>query len=134
MAGVVTLIRSAALAGAPYAYAATAPAGSRYVHLAGACPIDADGATVAPGDVGMQALACVDNLRAALAAAGATLGDVVHTRVLVASSSRDDLVAAWNVVRAQFGDHDAPSTLMGVTVLGYPDQLVELEAVAAVGP
>ena len=29
------------------------------------------------------------------------------------------------------GDHDARSTLLGVTVLGYPDQLVEVEAVAA---
>jgi len=30
-----------------------------------------------------------------------------------------------------FGSHDAPSTLLGVSVLGYPDQLVEVEAVAA---
>ena len=29
-----------------------------------------------------------------------------------------------------FGEHDAPSTLLGVAVLGYPDQLVEIEAVA----
>lgn len=34
------------------------------------------------------------------------------------------------VVRDAFGDHDVPSTLMGVTVLGYHDQLVEIEAVA----
>jgi hypothetical protein len=49
-----------------------------------------------------------------------------------ATTERDDLVTAWNVVRDAFGDHDVPSTLVGVTVLGYPDQLVELEAVAAV--
>jgi hypothetical protein len=36
------------------------------------------------------------------------------------------------VVRAAFGEHDAPSTLLGVTVLGYDGQLVEIEAVAAV--
>ncbi|HEX5288539.1 MAG TPA: RidA family protein, partial [Streptosporangiaceae bacterium] len=41
-----------------------------------------------------------------------------------------DLVAAWDVVSAAFGEHDAPSTLLGVTVLGYPGQLVEIEAVA----
>jgi hypothetical protein len=35
------------------------------------------------------------------------------------------------VVRRGFGDHDAPSTLLGVAVLGYPDQLVEVEAIAA---
>src|SRR5699024_10017959 len=52
-------------------------------------------------------------------------------RVLVASSDRADLVAVWDVVRAAFGDHDVPATLLGVTVLGYPGQLVEVEAVAA---
>ena len=36
------------------------------------------------------------------------------------------------MVAEAFGNHDVPSTLMGVTVLGYPDQLVEIEAVAVV--
>jgi enamine deaminase RidA (YjgF/YER057c/UK114 family) len=68
----------------------------------------------------------------ALAEAGAGLEDVISTRVLVASSRQADLVTAWEVVRSAFGDHDPPSTLLGVTVLGYDDQLVEIEAVAAV--
>ena len=71
-------------------------------------------------------------MQAALTASGASLQDVISTRVLVASARREDLVAAWAVVRDSFGDHDVPSTLMGVTVLGYKDQLVEIEAVAAV--
>ncbi len=74
----------------------------------------------------------METLRGALDAAGAHLTDVISTRVLVASADRADLHAAWNAVSAAFGDHDAPSTLLGVTVLGYPDQLVEIEAVAAV--
>ena len=48
------------------------------------------------------------------------------------SARQADLVTAWEVIRAAFGDHDAPSTLLGVSVLGYPDQLVEIEAVAAI--
>lgn len=64
--------------------------------------------------------------------AGATLANVISTRVLVAATSQADLVTAWEVIRSAFGDHDVPSTLLGVTVLGYDDQLVELEAVAAV--
>ena len=59
---------------------------------------------------------------------------MLKTTVFVASAQRADLVAAWEVVEAAFGDHDAPSTLLGVTVLGYPDRLVEIEAVAAVAP
>ncbi|MGH3155244.1 MAG: Rid family hydrolase [Streptosporangiaceae bacterium] len=129
----VTLIRSAALSGAAeYAYAAAAAAGSRLVFLAGACPLNYDGSTAAPGDYPGQAAKAFGNMRVALAEAGAVLEDVLATRVLVASARREDLVAAWQVVRDRFGDHDVPSTLMGVTVLGYPGQLVEIEAVAAV--
>lgn len=133
MVRAVTLIRSAALSDvAEYAYAATAPAGARLIFLAGSCPLDEDGATVAVGDYAGQAARCVENLRTALAAAGADLQDVISTRVLVASARQPDLVTAWEVVRDAFGEHDVPSTLMGVTVLGYHDQLVEVEAVAAV--
>lgn len=35
-------------------------------------------------------------------------------------------------MRESFGEHDVPSTLHGVTVLGYEEQLVEVEAIAAV--
>lgn len=48
----------------------------------------------------------------------------------VASTRRPDLVTTWNVYREYMGGHDVPSTLLGVTVLGYDDQLVEVEAVA----
>jgi len=57
---------------------------------------------------------------------------VLSTRVLVASSNQSDLVEAWTVVREAFGGHDVPSALMGVTVLGCTNQLVEIEAVAAI--
>lgn len=129
----VELIRSSELSDvAQYAYAATAPSEARLIFLAGACPLDADGATVAIGDYAGQAAACIENMTTALVAAGAGIADVISTRVLVASARQADLVAAWDVVHAAFGDHDVPSTLLGVTVLGYTDQLVEIEAVAAV--
>ncbi len=37
---------------------------------------------------------------------------------------------SWNEVASAFGEHDAPSTLLGVAVLGYAGQLVEIEAIA----
>jgi enamine deaminase RidA (YjgF/YER057c/UK114 family) len=133
VARAVTLIRSASLSDiAEYAYAATAPAGSRLIFLAGSCPLNEDGSTAAIGDYAGQAAKAVENMRIALAESGASLQDVITTRVLVASARQEDLVAAWEVVRDSFGDHDVPSTLMGVTVLGYNDQLVEIEAIAAV--
>jgi enamine deaminase RidA (YjgF/YER057c/UK114 family) len=117
---------------APYAYAAVAHDVSRLVFTAGACPLDETGATVAVGDVAEQAEQVMENLTTALHAAGAALTDVIKTTVYVASQSREDLLAAWEVVSRRFGDHDAPSTLLGVAVLGYRDQLVEVEAVAAI--
>ena len=128
------LVRPAELTDtAPYAYAAVSSPGTRLVFTAGACPLDAAGATVAPGDVAAQAEQVMQNLRIALSAAGADLDDVLKTTVYVASEERADLVTAWEVVKRHFGSHDAPSTLLGVSTLGYPDQLVEVEAVAAVG-
>jgi enamine deaminase RidA (YjgF/YER057c/UK114 family) len=130
----VELIRSDQLSpDVPYAYAATAPAGSRFVFLAGSCPLNPDGSTAAKGDYAGQAGTCIDNLVIALQEAGASIEDVISTRVLVASSQRADLVTAWDAVRDAFGAHDVPSTLLGVTVLGYEDQLVEVEAIAVVG-
>ena len=129
----VQLIRASALSDvAQYAYAATAPNDARLLFLAGACPLNEDGTTAAAGDYAGQAARCIENMTQALAAADATICDVISTRVLVASSQRDDLVTVWEVVREAFGDHDVPSTLVGVTVLGYADQLVEIEAIAAV--
>ena len=128
----VRLIRSEDLtARAPYAYAAVTEPTARIVVTAGACPLDPSGATVAVGDVAGQAEQVMANLRTALLAAGADLDSVVKTTVYVATRDREDLVAAWDVVRRHFGEHDAPSTLLGVSVLGYEDQLVEVEAVAA---
>src|SRR3712207_45287 len=100
------------------------------VFTAGACPLDAEGATVGVGDVAAQARQVMANLVTALEGAGAGLSDVLKTTVFVATSDRDDLVAAWKEVRAAFGDHDAPSTLVGVTVLGYPDQRSQMAAVS----
>jgi enamine deaminase RidA (YjgF/YER057c/UK114 family) len=126
----VQLVRSTQLfPGAPYAYAARAQQPD-LIFTAGACPLDEQGQVTAPADVGAQMRQALGNLRIALEESGAALQDVVKTTVYVASGDRQDLVTAWNEVAAFFGDHDAPSTLLGVAVLGYPGQLVEIEAVA----
>ena len=129
----VELIRSQELSDkVPYAYAAIARGGSA-VFTAGACPLDSDGQVVAVGDLAGQTERVMENLAAALRAAGVGLDSVLKTTVFVVTQKQSDLYAAWEVVRRHFGDHDAPSTLLGVTVLGYGDQLVEVEAVAAKG-
>ena len=123
----VRLVRAPDLATAPYAYAAVV---DQLVFTAGACPLDDQGVVVAPGDFERQAHEVMRNLTVALEAAGSGLQHVAKSTVYVASADRADLGAVWNVVRSYFGDHDAPSTLLGVAVLGYTDQLVEVEAVA----
>jgi enamine deaminase RidA (YjgF/YER057c/UK114 family) len=128
---VVRLIRNDRLyQGVPYAYAAAAPVAS-LVFTAGACPLDGTGQVVAPGDIAAQARQALANLRVALEECGCGFADVLKTTVFVASSDRADLVTAWNEVASAFGEHDAPSTLLGVAALGYEGQLVEIEAVAA---
>ncbi|MFF3115243.1 RidA family protein [Kitasatospora sp. NPDC057904] len=127
----VKLIRSTRLTPAvDYAYAAAVDAPVRTLWLAGACPLDEKGRTVAVGDYEGQAHQVMRNLITALEDAGAARTDIARTTVYVASSRQADLVKVWNVYRSYMAEHDAPSTLLGVAVLGYADQLVEVEAVA----
>ena len=113
--------------GVPYDY--TAKAGE-LVFAAGACPLDEEGQVVGPGDLEAQSAKSSDNLLEALAEAGAGVDDLLKTTIYVVGQERADLVRAWDVISARLGR--APSTLLGVSFLGYPDQLVEIEAVAAV--
>lgn len=115
--------------GAPYHYAAIARSPG-LVFAAGACPLDESGRVVALGDIEAQAARAVDNLLLALEAAGATLADVVKTTVYVVATEQADLVRAWSVVSGKFAPARPPSTLLGVAVLGYTGQLVEIEAIA----
>ena len=115
--------------GAPYEYAAAAPPGARLVFAAGACPLNDAGEILAPGDYELQARAALDNLRLALESAGSSFEQLLKTTVYVASDDRAQLVRVWRVVEETFAPARPPSTLLGVAVLGYPGQLVEVEAV-----
>ncbi|MFD9687243.1 RidA family protein [Kitasatospora sp. NPDC059146] len=131
MNSAVKLVRNTRLTQAvDYAYAAVVDAPVRSLWLAGACPLDEEGRTVAVGDYEGQAHQVMRNLITVLEDAGAGLTDIARTTVYVASGNQADLVKVWNVYREYLGEHDAPSTLLGVSVLGYTDQLVEVEAVA----
>ncbi len=73
MPDAVALLHVPALSNvAEYAYAATVEPPARLVFTAGACPLNAEGRTVAPGDHAAQARQVMTNLKTALAAAGAT--------------------------------------------------------------
>ncbi|TNM68548.1 RidA family protein [Streptomyces sp. NP160] len=129
--GPVRLLRSGQLTpSVPYAYAAATDRPGRLLFTAGACPLDEECRVVAPGDHVAQAEQVLANLRTVLREAGTDLTDVVKTTVYVASDRREVLGEVWDVVARTFGEHDAPSTLLGVAALGWPDQLVEVEAVA----
>ncbi len=117
----------------PYGYASLLRAGEALLVAAGACPIDEEGRVPEPDDLAAQARRAVANLAAVLHEAGAGLDDVLRTTVYVATADRAELVDAYEAVRAEFHGSDPPSTLVGVTLLGYPGQRLEVEAVAAVG-
>jgi len=103
--------------------------GNRLVTTAGAVPLDAAGNLVGTGDHLAQARQTLGNLELALEAAGAQGSDVVKTTVYVVAEDRADLTAVWEMVR-ESGVAEAASTLLGVSLLGYEGQLVEIEAIA----
>jgi enamine deaminase RidA (YjgF/YER057c/UK114 family) len=115
----------------PPGYSHAAVASGRTVFAAGAVPLDGEGRLVGAGDRVAQTRQVLDNLRVQLEAAGARPSDVVKSTVLVVATAMEELDEAWDVIMAS-DFAGAPSTLLGVTVLGYPGQLVEVEAVAVV--
>ncbi|MGO9195871.1 MAG: RidA family protein [Acidimicrobiales bacterium] len=119
---------------APYAYATVAVPDDSLVFCAGACPIDESGRVAAPDDLEAQAKLAVSNLAAVLREAGCSLGDVLRTTVYVATSDHAELVRGWEAVRTEFEGVDPPSTLLGVSLLGYSGQRIEIEAIAAARP
>jgi enamine deaminase RidA (YjgF/YER057c/UK114 family) len=120
---------SSLFAGAPYEYAAVVPSGARLVFAAGACPLNDAGEVVGPGDYEAQARAALENLKVALEEAGSGFDRVLKTTIYVASPDRAQLVRVWRVIEESFAPSRPPSTLIGVSVLGYLEQLVEIEAV-----
>jgi enamine deaminase RidA (YjgF/YER057c/UK114 family) len=105
--------------------------GGTMVFTAGAVPLDAHGELVGEGDAVAQAEQVIENLLAALEAGGAAPADVAKTTVYVAGANYDAQVDVWQVVRNSAIGR-APSTLVGVPILGYRGQLVEVEAIALV--
>jgi enamine deaminase RidA (YjgF/YER057c/UK114 family) len=105
--------------------------GGWMVFTAGAVPLDAEGNLVGEGDALAQAEVVIENLLVALEAGGAGPSDVAKTTVYVAGGNHEVQSSVWQVVRSSpIGA--APSTLVGVPTLGYPGQLVEIEAIALI--
>lgn len=126
----VRLNSSSALPDAGFAYSASVTSGP-LLFTAGISPLDADGTIVAAGDVVGQTRICLENLQTILADQQASLADVAKLTVYVAEGLQADLIVAWDAVVAVFGTPVPPAIVVGVTVLPYDDQVVEIEAVAA---
>ena len=116
--------------GVPYDYAAVAPPGG--VLFTPALVRSTPRGRHRARRLEAQARQALDNLAATLAEGGSTLSQVLKTTVRVATSERSALVRVWAVVQERFAPARPPSTLLGVAVLGYPEQLVEIDAIAAV--
>jgi len=107
--------------------------GGRMVFVAGQVAFDKDGNLVGKGDLRAQADKALDNLVAALAAAGATAADVVKINTYVVNYKPADLAIVREARARFFGDQNPPaSTLIGVQALAVEGLLIEIEAVAAV--
>ncbi|MCC7104851.1 MAG: RidA family protein [Chloroflexi bacterium] len=100
------------------------------VFVAGQVPIDAQGKTVAIGDIRGQTRQVLRNMQAVLEAGGATFDDVVKVTVFMTDVSQ---MAGVQEVRQEFFKAPHPaSTMVQVSQLISPDWLLEIEAIAVI--
>lgn len=112
---------------------AVAAEGGRTIYLSGQVGWNAASEPVGP-DLASQLAQAHENIRRVLAAAGATVADIVRLNTYVADYRPEDgeIVNAAN--RALFGARPPPSaTLLGVQALYAPEIRCEVEATAVVG-
>ncbi len=96
------------------------------VYVTGTAPVNDDGTTAAPGDAYGQAGRCLEIIDQALADLGASMSDVVRTRMFVTDISRwEEYGRAHSEV---FGEHPPCTTMVEVSRLIAPEMLIEIEA------
>lgn len=101
-----------------------------FVFVSGTTATDGMGGIVGEGDAYRQAAQALNNIRVALEAAGATLEDVVRTRVFVTDIRRwEEVGRAHGEV---FGDVKPAASMVEVGRLIDPRMMVEIEADAIV--
>ncbi|MDX3192455.1 RidA family protein [Streptomyces sp. MN03-5084-2B] len=103
---------------------------TRTLYCSGQTSMDAEGKPRHEGDIAAQLALSVDNLEAVLAEAGMSLANLV--RLTVYTTDVDALFPHYGVLAARLGAAGvAPATTMlGVSRLAIPGQLVELEGTA----
>jgi enamine deaminase RidA (YjgF/YER057c/UK114 family) len=101
-----------------------------WVCVAGTAPIAEGGGTVAPGDAYAQSVRCLDIVEKALQEAGASLADVVRTRVMLTDISQWRQAARAHAER--FAQVRPACTFVEVSRFVDPQWLVELEVDAVV--
>jgi len=101
-----------------------------FISVGGTAPMDQSGKTVGVGDPAAQARQCLETIRAALEQAGASLNDVVRTRMLL--TRIDDWKAIAEVRGEYFKDIRPVDTVMEVKGFVNKDWLLEIEVDAVV--
>jgi enamine deaminase RidA (YjgF/YER057c/UK114 family) len=102
------------------------------IYISGQFSHDMHGMFVGEGDIEAQTRQTLENLDRVLAGFGAARSNIAEMEIFL-TDPQENFEKCIRIFKEYVGDHRPAGTLVGVSGMAFPDQLIEIRAVAHIG-
>ncbi len=99
------------------------------LYISGQFSHDMQGTFVGEGDIEAQTRQTLENLDGVLAGFGATRSNIAEIEIFL-TDPQEHFEKCISIFKEYVGDHRPAGTLVGVSGMAFPEQLIEIRAVA----